>query len=180
MTTYGGQCPIEPLRITIADAGAPRPQATRRELCARTISGARDAALERAEGTPHARDRRPRGRPGGRTNASVPTRPAVLRARCAPEVSTAPRGAGESPSGQHRVSTTQAAKDGQAPVKLTARSGLGAVATVVGDALRREGIRAVLTGGACANLYTGGRHQSVDADFIVGSPASRAAVDLAM
>jgi len=65
-------------------------------------------------------------------------------------------------------------------VKLTARSGLGAVATVVGDALRREGIRAVLTGGACANLYTGGRHQSVDADFIVGSPASRSAVDLAM
>ena len=65
-------------------------------------------------------------------------------------------------------------------MKLTARSGLGAVATVVGDALRREGIRAVLTGGACANLYTGGRHQSVDADFIVGSPASRAAIDLAM
>ena len=65
-------------------------------------------------------------------------------------------------------------------MKLTARSGLGAVATVVGDALRREGIRAVLTGGACANLYTGGRHQSVDADFIVGSPASRSAVDLAM
>jgi len=65
-------------------------------------------------------------------------------------------------------------------VKLTAQSGLGAVATVVGDALRREGIDAVLTGGACANLYTGGRHQSVDADFIVGGSASRAAVDLAM
>ena len=65
-------------------------------------------------------------------------------------------------------------------MKLTARSGLGAVATVAGNALRREGITAVLTGGACANLYTGGRHQSVGADFIVGSPASRAAVDLAM
>jgi hypothetical protein len=65
-------------------------------------------------------------------------------------------------------------------VKLTARSGLGAVATVVGDALRRAGIHAVLTGGACAHLYTAGRHQSVDADFIVGSPASRAEVDLAM
>jgi len=65
-------------------------------------------------------------------------------------------------------------------VKLTARSGLGAVATVVGDALRREGIEAVLTGGACANLYTGGRHQSVDADFIVSGPTSRSAVDLAM
>ena len=65
-------------------------------------------------------------------------------------------------------------------MKLTPRSGLGTVATVVGDALRRAGIHAVLTGGACANVYTGGRHQSVDADFIVSSPASRSAVDLAM
>ena len=65
-------------------------------------------------------------------------------------------------------------------MKLTARSGLGTVATVAGDALRRAGIHAVLTGGACANVYTGGRHQSVDADFIVSSPASRADVDLSM
>ena len=65
-------------------------------------------------------------------------------------------------------------------MKLTARSGLGAVAIVVGDALRREGIRAVLTGGACANLYTGGRHQSVDADFIVDSPTSRAVIERVM
>lgn len=65
-------------------------------------------------------------------------------------------------------------------MKLTARSTLGAVATVVGDALRREGIHAVLTGGACANLYSGGRHQSVDADFIVSGAPSRTAVDQAM
>jgi len=62
-------------------------------------------------------------------------------------------------------------------VKLTARSSLGVVATVVGDALRRDGISAVLTGGACANVYTGGHHQSVDADFIVTGAVSRAAVD---
>lgn len=65
-------------------------------------------------------------------------------------------------------------------MRLTARSSLAAVATVVGDMLRRKGIRAVLTGGACANLYTGGIHQSVDADFIVDSPASRTAVGAAM
>ena len=45
------------------------------------------------------------------------------------------------------------------------------MAVVVGDALRRAGIRAVLTGGACANLYSGGAYQSMDADFILsGSP----------
>ena len=65
-------------------------------------------------------------------------------------------------------------------MKLTARSTLNAVATVVGDALRREGIHAVLTGGACASLYSSGRHQSVDADFIVSGAPSRLAVDQAM
>lgn len=41
----------------------------------------------------------------------------------------------------------------------------------VGDALRRAGIRGVLTGGACASLYTGGAYQSVDVDFVLsGSP----------
>ena len=46
------------------------------------------------------------------------------------------------------------------------------MAVAVGDALRRAGIRAVLTGGACANLYSGGAYESMDADFILsGSPA---------
>ena len=57
-------------------------------------------------------------------------------------------------------------------MKIDARSSLADVAVVVGDALRRAGIRAVLTGGACANLYSGGAYQSMDADFILsGSPA---------
>jgi len=56
-------------------------------------------------------------------------------------------------------------------LKIEARSSLADVAVAVGDALRRAGIRAVLTGGACANLYSGGAHQSMDADFILsGSP----------
>ena len=65
-------------------------------------------------------------------------------------------------------------------MRLTGRSTLGTVATVVGDALRRNGISAVLTGGACAGLYSGGRHQSVDADFIVTGSADQSALDLAM
>ena len=57
-------------------------------------------------------------------------------------------------------------------MKIDARSSLADVAVVVGDALRRAGIRAVLTGGACASLYSGGAYQSMDADFILsGSPA---------
>src|SRR3972149_2068169 len=45
---------------------------------------------------------------------------------------------------------------GQALVKIAARASLADVALQVGDALRRHGIRAVLTGGACASLHTGG------------------------
>lgn len=57
-------------------------------------------------------------------------------------------------------------------MKLTARMSLAEVAILVGDALRRAGIHAVLTGGACASLYSAGRHQSVDADFVLsGTPA---------
>jgi hypothetical protein len=57
-------------------------------------------------------------------------------------------------------------------LKIAAQSSLADVAVAVGDALRRAGIRAVLTGGACASLYSGGAYESLDADFILsGSPA---------
>ena len=63
---------------------------------------------------------------------------------------------------------------------LTPRSSLGAVALAVGDALRRHGIRAVLTGGACASLHTRGRYQSRDMDFIVAGAVTQAGLDAVM
>lgn len=60
------------------------------------------------------------------------------------------------------------------------RPSLAAVAVTVGDALRRHGIRAVLTGGACASLYARGTFQSVDVDFIVSGPVTQEALDAAM
>ena len=65
-------------------------------------------------------------------------------------------------------------------MRVGARSTLGDVAVVVGDALRRAGIRAVLTGGACAHLYSGGVYQSVDADFVLAAPCSREDLDRAL
>lgn len=52
-------------------------------------------------------------------------------------------------------------------MKLGKGSSLTDVAIATGDALRRTGIRAVLTGGACANLYSKGTYQSSDADFVL-------------
>ncbi len=54
---------------------------------------------------------------------------------------------------------------------------LAAVAVRVGDALRRRGIEAVLTGGACASLYTRGAYQSADVDFILRGTVSRRELD---
>jgi len=63
---------------------------------------------------------------------------------------------------------------------LSERSSLGAVAAAVARALRSHDIRAVLTGGACATLYSNGAYYSEDLDFIVIGPATRAQMDAAM
>lgn len=65
-------------------------------------------------------------------------------------------------------------------MRLSARSSLADVAVAVGDALRRAGIRAVLTGGACANLYSGGAYQSRDADFVLIGPCTTEDLDGAL
>jgi hypothetical protein len=65
-------------------------------------------------------------------------------------------------------------------LKLSKRSSLADVAVATGDALRRAGIRAVLTGGACANLYSGGAYQSSDADFVLAGRCSTSDVDRAL
>jgi len=65
-------------------------------------------------------------------------------------------------------------------VKLSERSSLGAVAAAVAGALRSHRIPAVLTGGACAALYSKGAYHSRDLDFIVVGSVTRAAMNVAM
>ena len=65
-------------------------------------------------------------------------------------------------------------------MKLTAKSTLSDVAVAVGDALRRAGIRGVLTGGACAHLYTEGAYTSVDVDFVLAESCTADTLDEAM
>ena len=62
---------------------------------------------------------------------------------------------------------------------LTRRSTLADVAAVVGRALRAAAVPAVLTGGACATIYSAGAYQSADLDFIL-SGGTRKALDEAM
>ena len=65
-------------------------------------------------------------------------------------------------------------------MNLTSRSSLKAVAACVGGALSRSRIRAVLTGGACATLYSNGEYQSSDLDFILQSAVKPQELDAVM
>jgi hypothetical protein len=65
-------------------------------------------------------------------------------------------------------------------VKLSRRSSLRQVAAAVAGALRDGGIRAVLTGGACATIYSEGAYQSEDLDLILLSSPTQKALDQAM
>ena len=65
-------------------------------------------------------------------------------------------------------------------MKLTRRSSLLDVAAVVARALSVAGQDAVLTGGACATLYSEGEYQSYDLDFILQSAATQRQLDAAM
>lgn len=63
---------------------------------------------------------------------------------------------------------------------LTKRSTIRDVAAVVGSALQAAGFDAVLTGGACAAIYSGGAVISHDLDFIVRSGGRRSELDDAL
>ncbi len=65
-------------------------------------------------------------------------------------------------------------------MKIRASSSLPVVAVAVGDALRRAGIQAVLTGGACASVHTAGAYSSVDADFVLIGEVTRHDLDQAL
>ena len=65
-------------------------------------------------------------------------------------------------------------------MKLTRRSTLRDAIVVVARALDKAAIRAVLVGGACATVYSGGVHQSEDIDLILQSAPSQEDLDNAL
>jgi hypothetical protein len=65
-------------------------------------------------------------------------------------------------------------------VSLTRRATLGEVIAAVAAALGNAGFTAVLTGGACATVYSGGAYQSHDLDFVLQAGGSQQALDAAL
>ena len=65
-------------------------------------------------------------------------------------------------------------------MRITRRSTIADVAAVVATALRDAGFDAILTGGACAAIYSAGAYVSHDLDFIIRAGGGRAALDEAL
>jgi len=65
-------------------------------------------------------------------------------------------------------------------MRLTATSTLPEVAVAVGSQLRRRGVTAVLTGGACVAVYTDGSYVSKDADFVIQGRTQQSTLDEAL
>lgn len=65
-------------------------------------------------------------------------------------------------------------------MRITAHSTLEQVAAVLAGVLREAGIKAVLTGGACATIYSAGGYQSEDLDLILQSSPTQRSLDEAM
>ena len=65
-------------------------------------------------------------------------------------------------------------------MRLRRRSSIRDVAAAVGAALRTAGFDAVLTGGACASIYSAGAYVSHDLDFIIRAGGRRADLDAAL
>lgn len=65
-------------------------------------------------------------------------------------------------------------------MKLDGRSNITDVVVAVARTLERGGIGVVLTGGACASIYSGGQYFSRDVDFIILSDVTASQLDKAM
>src|SRR5438876_4938131 len=156
MTAYEGLCVLQSLRRQYAHPRAPGTSPAERELRPRARSFARIQSFRHPEGASIARTGRSGG--GARGGTDAPVSPQSTRG--------CPQGIGglsgwiagdrDGPSHAHRATAAPAEAERQAALKITQRSALADVAIVVGDALRRAGIRGVLTGGACAHLYSAG------------------------
>ncbi len=137
------------------------------KLSPRDGAGPRPEPVGRSESAPFTRTGRPRSRPSRGAPSTLPAEPAGIRtdrARALPGAAARCR-AGSAQVGRGVAQAAPA--DGQDSLKLDRKSSLADVAAAVGDVLRRSGVRAVLTGGACADLYAEGASPSFDVDFIL-------------
>lgn len=180
MTSYGGHISDQSLRQPDPDPGTVGVGAPRGKLSSGTFAGFGHAGLRGSKGAPNLGARRSGSRQIGRQNAALPDKPTLLCFHRAPPVAATVGRARPGPqvaTGKHPQTSSSGR---QAAVTLGDKSSLLEVAISVGDALRKHRIRGILTGGACASIYSGGQYVSADADFVLTGEVDRHQLDTAM
>ena len=179
MTPYGGRSVCTVWREN-ENTRSPRPSPARRELCAGTRHSPRIFSVGSAKSVAGFGERQSGCRTIRRPNQGFSNQSSLLRSERTQDISAAlDRAGGDTPAkGSQSASPPKTYR--KEDLKLTARSTLEDVAAVVGEALRRAGIRAVLTGGGCATIYTAGDYKSEDLDFILQATPSQRQLDQAM
>jgi len=179
MTSYGGRPGVSFWR-TCSDRVLAGFKPASGELRSGDREGSAKTSLRRPEGFAKPRSRRIDRRTESGPHSTVPARAPVLRVRRAETLPRASHGSGTRPSRTGQQASPEGEEDREAALSLTARSRLPTVARAVAEALEKAGIRAVLTGGACACIHTGGEYESEDLDFLIQSAPSQAKLDEAM
>ena len=180
MTSYVGRSLVA-LRRPDSHPSPHRAWSARREPPARAREAARNFSIRSPAGDPEpgggwARRRALPGQdPGG-----FRIDPQILRLQRAHRIRPPNRGRREGASRKGGGASEATPAHREALMKLTGRSGIGAVAVEVANVLSSAGIEAVLTGSTCASIHTGGRFQSADLDFILQSGVHQAPLDAAM
>lgn len=179
MTTNGGR-KIITFRWADTDGDSPGPLAARRELRTGNRTSFSEATVRYSEGSAKSRERRISCGANAREDAAFPAGASLLRSPGASKLPEPPiRGRGRTPRTRQTASAS-AAEDRKTSLTITASSTIEEVAQVVAEALDEAGIRAVLTGGACAAIHTAGEYQSEDLDFILQSAPSQGELDEVM
>ena len=179
MFTYENRA-IFSLRWMDADSRPSRSALARGELSQGAGQNSGRSPIGSSQSAPRPRIRWPRRRQERRADEGLPAKPPVLRlGRLAP-LPLSPHGAGGRPAGPRSRSEATAEENRQGVVRITRRSSARDVAAAIAGALEHGGLRAVLSGGGCASIYTRGIYQSVDLDFILQGPGTQKQLDAAM
>ncbi len=152
--------PVFSFRWMDSHTGPPRVEPPRGELSSGTCSSLGCSPFRSAQGAAESGVRWPRCRTQRRPNAGFPAQSSLLCRRRPAAVSPASDRAGERVERPRGASPASAAKDRKSLLKITSRSSARQVAMVIASALQKAGLKAILSGGGCASIYTAGSYQS--------------------
>ena len=178
MTPYG--CRLKPVRWPDPNADPPRDQIARKQLCARAQPCAWQPVGPDPASPSRPRARWARGRQDRWPYPALHAQPLLPREARAGRVSRKARRRRSRTPTRRLAAPSSTPPNWKGAVTISRKSTLRKVVLAVGAALDRHGVKAVLTGGACASIHSAGAYTSLDLDFVVTSQTTQQTLDTAL